>query len=71
MREPGVAQALFQILAEAGIIGPDGQPRMPAGAAPAEAPDIVVPGGGAEPGKLWTPEGDQPTGKKSAIWTPD
>jgi hypothetical protein len=63
-----VAQAMFQILSEAGIIGPDGKPT----AAPAsEAPGIVVPGaGGAEPGKIWTPGSDQPSGKKSALWTP-
>jgi len=71
MREPGVAQALFQILADAGIIGPDGQPAMPPGAAAEAGPDIVVPGGGGQPGKLWTPDSDQPSGKKSALWTPD
>ncbi len=68
IREPGVAQALFQILTEAGIIGPDGRPTA---AAQAEAPGIVVPGStAAEPGKIWTPGGDQPSGKKSALWTP-
>jgi hypothetical protein len=68
IREPGVAQALFQILAEAGIVGPDGKPTVPR---EREAPGIVVPGAGAaEPGKIWTPGGDQPSGKKSALWTP-
>jgi hypothetical protein len=68
IREPGVAQAMFQILSEAGIIGPDGKPTA---APPGEAPGIVVPGaGGAEPGKIWTPGSDQPSGKKSALWTP-
>jgi hypothetical protein len=74
INEPGVAQALYQILADAGIIGPDGRPTAAAAAAAGQgAPDIVVPGaGGAEPGKLWTPDGDQPQGgKKSTIWTPD
>ena len=37
IREPGVAQALFQILSEAGIIGPDGRPTA---AAQREAPGI-------------------------------
>jgi hypothetical protein len=71
IREPGVAQALYQILMEAGIIGPDGKPTMPAPAR--EAAGIVVPGGAAsEAGKIWTPGGDQPAGgKKSALWTPD
>jgi hypothetical protein len=69
IREPGVAQALFQILAEAGIIGPDGRPTAPRD----QAGSIVVPqAAGAEPGKIWTPESDQPaaSGKKSALWTP-
>jgi hypothetical protein len=72
-REPGVAQALFEILADAGIIGPDGRPVGGPAAAPQEAPGIVVPGAAAsEPGKIWTPGSDQPTGgKKSALWTPD
>lgn len=71
IREPGVAQALYQILTEAGIIGPDGRPSMPPGAGPQGA-DIGGPGAGAEPGKLWTPGSDEPSsGKKSAIWTPD
>jgi hypothetical protein len=68
IREPGVAQALFQLLTDAGIIGPDGKPTAPA---PREAPGIVVPGAAAEPGKIWTPGSDQPSaGKKSALWTP-
>jgi hypothetical protein len=71
VREPGVAQALFQILADAGIIGPDGKP--PAAARDRAAASIVVPqAAGAEPGKIWTPGGDEPaaSGKKSALWTP-
>ena len=69
IREPGVAQALFQILSEAGIIGPDGRPT--AARRTAKLAGIVVPGaGGAEPGKIWTPGSDQPSGKKSALWTP-
>ncbi len=75
LREPGVAQALFQILHEAGIIGPDGRPTAAAAAAAAQAggPGIVVPGAAAaEPGKIWTPGGEQPAGaKKSGLWTPD
>ncbi len=69
MREPGVAQALMQILVEAGIIGPDGRPTAPAGR---EAPGIVVPSAAAaEPGKIWTPGDPAPrSGKKSALWTP-
>jgi hypothetical protein len=44
---------------------------MPPGAGP-QGGDIGVAGAAAEPGKLWTPGSDEPTGgKKSAIWTPD
>jgi hypothetical protein len=74
IREPGVAQTLFEILAEAGIIGPDGKPAgVPAGAGAQEAPGLVVPGAAAaESGKIWTPGSDAPAaGKKSTIWTPD
>lgn len=76
LQEPGVAQALMQVLVEAGIIRPDG---TPVAAAPgAGAAGLVVPGAAAqaEPGKIWTPGSDLPGGgaggggKKSAIWTP-
>ncbi len=78
IREPGVAQALFQVLADAGIINPDGTPAVPADAAAgAAAPGLVMPGAGTASaaasggGKIWTP-GSEPSapGKKSAIWTP-
>jgi hypothetical protein len=72
MREPGVAQALFQILTNAGIIGPDGRPTAAAAAAGGEAPGIVMPAAAAESGKIWTPGSEQAAGgKKSALWTPD
>ncbi|HEY4311903.1 MAG TPA: hypothetical protein VGN12_20820 [Pirellulales bacterium] len=66
-REPGVAQALLQILVEAGLVTPDGRPVRPPqqGASP-----LVVPGAAAEPGKIWTPESDAGPGKKSALWVP-
>jgi hypothetical protein len=73
IREPGIAQALYQVLTDAGIIGPDGRPT--AAPAAAAAPGIVVPGAAAtaEPGKIWTP-GNEPAaggGKKSALWVPE
>jgi hypothetical protein len=74
MGEPGVAEALFRLLVEHGILGPDGQPvarpTAPSG------PELVVPGSGPAPApaaasKLWTPGSEPaPTGKKSALWTP-
>jgi len=71
IREPGVAQALMQILYEAGIVGPDGRPRGPMpGAAGGAAP-------AADGGKLWTPGGETAApaaaagaGGKSALWVP-
>ncbi|HVU89720.1 MAG TPA: hypothetical protein VHD36_20490 [Pirellulales bacterium] len=66
-REPGVAQALMQILVEAGLVTPDGRPVH----VPQEATSpLVVPGAGAEPGKIWTPESEAGPGKKSALWVP-
>jgi hypothetical protein len=69
LREPGVAQALMQILMEAGIVGPDGRPRGMPGGTPAAAP-------AAESGKLWTPDAPSapaPAGgaTKSGLWVPD
>jgi hypothetical protein len=75
-REPGVAQALVQLLMQTGLIGPDGRLAMggpPAAAAAAgAATPLMVPGAAAEPGKLWTPDAPQPTGeKKSSLWLPE
>ena len=73
-REPGVIEALTQMLVQMGVLRPDGSPAMPPGAAPAEEPSIVVPGGGQpeEAGKIWTPDGSTGTseGEKPKIWTP-
>jgi hypothetical protein len=76
-REPGVAQALVQLLMQFGLITPDG--RLAMGAAPPAAAaagntatPLVVPGAAAEPGKLWTPDAPQAGGeKKSSLWLPD
>ena len=78
IREPGVAQTLFQVLVEAGVIRPDGTPTM------APPSQTVGPGAGMMPGvaaapaadtgaKLWTPGGETApaSGKKSVIWTPE
>lgn len=74
IREPGVAQMLYQVLVEAGIIRPDGSPTMAARPSAGEAP--LATGGtipAAEAGKLWTPGGETAPvgGKKSVIWTPE
>ncbi len=71
LREPGIAQALYSLLAQWGVIRPDGSPATePA----AEAAGLVVPGAAAaEPAsKIWTPgsEAAASGGKKPTIWTP-
>ena len=69
LREPGVAESLYQLMVQIGAIGPDGRPVMPQAA---EEPSIVVPGGGgAEPGKLWTPDSQEPAGQRGKLWTPE
>lgn len=74
--DQNVRMALIQILQAFGIIGADGRPM---GARPMasemESTSILPPSGGAQPGKLWTPDGssggDAPAGgKKPVIWTP-
>ncbi len=64
--EPGVRETLAELLQAAGVIGPDGRPTgamqpQPAGAVPTEA---------AEPGKIWTPEGEATSQGKSKLWVP-
>jgi len=69
LREPGVAESLYQILVQIGAIGPDGRPVMPQ---VRQEPSIVVPGAaGAEPGKLWTPDSEEPAGQRGKLWTPE
>jgi hypothetical protein len=71
-REPGVAQALTQILVQLGVLTPDGKMRAPAaGAAPRTAPVGTEPA--ATTAGVWTP-GDPvsaPAEKKSSLWLPD
>jgi len=67
LREPGVADALKNLLVQMGVIHPDGTPA-------ADLPDQQHPGQAAEPpaqeSKLWTPDSEQPGGEKK-LWTPD
>ena len=65
IEEPGVAEALMRFLVQIGAVRPDGTPApQPAAAAMAPAEPAE------EPGKIWTPDGDQPGGEKK-LWTPD
>ncbi len=80
LREPGVSQALMQLLYEAGIIGADGRPRMPGGGGGGGGATVngIPVGGGMsapaeEPGTLWTPGSETAApaaGGKSALWVP-
>jgi tetratricopeptide (TPR) repeat protein len=68
--DPQVAQELYRILYESGMIRPETVPGMPMetideeSAAMATAPE---PTGGST---IWTPDSERPAGKKSSLWTP-
>ena len=76
MREPGIAQTLFELLARYGIIDPRAaNPANMPTSAPPQMGDVAStaptpPAAGEQ--KIWTPDG-APAGesKKSTIWTPD
>lgn len=71
-REPGIAEALVQLLVQSGLIGPDGRLLIGPPAPAAAGSPLVVPGAATEQGKLWTPDGPQSAGeKKSALWLPE
>lgn len=67
-QEPGIQQALYQVLVRYGIISPDGRPRdLPAGGEPMQEEPAMA--GPAKPAELWTPEsGDQK--QESKLWLP-
>ena len=70
-KEPGVPEALTDLLMQTGLIRPDGTPAIPAGSATAEQPGIVTPGEATgQSGKLWTPDSQKPADEKPGIWTP-
>lgn len=64
--KPGVQRRIFQLLYEAGMIDERGRPIEQ----PTPEPALVVPGGAAEAGKLWTPDSELAGGKKATLWTP-
>lgn len=72
IREEGIADALFNILRSAGLIGPNGEmmmPMAPAGGAMSTA-DVDA---ASQQSKLWTPDGGDSGagGKKSSLWVPE
>lgn len=66
-KEPGVMAGLSQILDSFGLLDDDGSHAHPGSA---DQGGLVLPEGAAEPGKIWTPDSEQPAGQKSALWTP-
>jgi hypothetical protein len=71
-REPGVLQSLVQLMVQLGLVTPDGRLMTPPTESQGTESPLVIPGAGAEPGKLWTPDAQQPSGeKKSSLWIPD
>lgn len=74
INEPGIAEALFNVLYRAGIIGPDTVRSMQGGAGLAEGGPAgagLPTRGGTPAGQLWTPESEAPAGKKSSLWLPE
>jgi hypothetical protein len=68
MQERGVAQALTQILINAGLLNPDGTPvAMPHGQVPSAA-EVAPPE--PDPSKLWTPGGETPGAGGGKLWMP-
>jgi hypothetical protein len=70
-REPGVREALVEMLARLGVLRPDGTVAVPSARPRPETAEQPAIGAPAETPKLWTPGGETPTGKRSALWTPD
>ncbi len=70
IREPGVAEALAQLMMQAGLMDEQGRLRIPRQAEPTSS--ILTPGGAAaEPGKLVLPGSETaPSGGRSALWVP-
>jgi hypothetical protein len=68
IEEPGVGEALTQMMIDFGLLRPDGTPAaVPESPEPAMA-GVAEPAG--EPGGLWTPDSDQPA-SGGKLWTPE
>ncbi len=67
IEEPGVADALTQLLIQVGVLRPDGTPAGPPQPMQEEAAE---PAQAEEPGKIWTPDAE-PAAAGGKIWTPD
>jgi hypothetical protein len=64
LQEPGVPEALTQMLIDVGALNPDGTPAMRSAAAPPAAEEAPARGG------LWTPGSEPSGGGGGKLWTP-
>jgi len=67
LNEPGVAEAVTQVLMQAGVLRPDGSTAMPQEAPPQPAAAPATEEGAS---KLWTPDSES-GGAGGKLWTPD
>jgi len=67
LQEPGVGEALTQMLMDVGLLRPDGTPSV----MPGEPEPAMAEASAAEPGGLWTPDSAQPSGGSGKLWTPE
>jgi hypothetical protein len=66
LHEPWVAQEVYRLLVDAGMIPPEGLPMD----LPLDE-DAAIVGTASEPsGGIWTPDSERLAGKKSTLWTP-
>ncbi len=76
MEEPGVAEAIYKMLYQAGLIDPSQMAGQPMPAMPGMAEPVGAAKATSEPSGIWTPGSDAPQssdsagGDKPAIWTP-
>jgi hypothetical protein len=66
LHEPSVAQELYRLLVEAGMIPPAGLPMEPSLDEEAAAVGTIPESSSG----IWTPDSERPAGKKSSLWTP-
>ena len=69
LKEPGVREALQQILYSVGLVDDYGRRRGQAGSEESAEPAIVGTESTADAGKLWTPDSERPK-EKSGLWLP-
>jgi hypothetical protein len=70
MDDPEVAAALYRLLYEMGVIPPEAMLGPPSAAQAAPAMAASGPAEPTQPGRIWTPDSDRPSGGKSSLWTP-